>query len=97
MNTSPQRRNASLSAKGKTEYILKMCETSWVKRHEEVLTFLDILPWLPEILQKLADQDQGNRRSATPPFSLLQSIMSSEFLISLVILSDILGITVPLS
>ncbi|XP_044745092.1 52 kDa repressor of the inhibitor of the protein kinase-like [Coccinella septempunctata] len=75
----------------------KICETRWVERHEAVLTFLDILPCLPEILQKMSDEDQGNRRGSTSPFSLLQSIMSSEFLISLVILSDILGITLPLS
>lgn len=83
--------------KEKQNILKKMCETRWVERHEAVLTFLDVLPCLPEILQKMADQDQGNRRSATPPFSLLQSIMSSEFLVSLVILSDILGITLPLS
>lgn len=83
--------------KEKQNILKKMCETRWVERHEAVLTFLDVLPCLPEILQKMADQDQGNRRSATPPFSLLQSIMSSEFIISLVILSDILGITLPLS
>ncbi|VVC89781.1 unnamed protein product [Leptidea sinapis] len=39
---------------------------------------------LPEILQNMADQDQGNRRSTAPPFSLLQSIMSPEFLINLI-------------
>ncbi|XP_063623118.1 52 kDa repressor of the inhibitor of the protein kinase-like [Cydia splendana] len=80
--------------KEKQNILKKMCETRWVERHEAVLTFLDVLPCLPDILQKMADQ--GNR-SATSPFSLLQSIMSSEFLISLVILSDILGITLPLS
>lgn len=71
-----------------------MCETRWVERHEAVLAFLDVLPCLPGILQKIADQ--GDRR-ATTAFSLLQTIMSSEFLVSLVILADILGITLPLS
>ncbi|KAJ3649397.1 hypothetical protein Zmor_021144 [Zophobas morio] len=80
--------------KEKQNTLKKMCETRWVERHEAVLTFLDILPCLPVILQKMADK--GDKRAATA-FSLLHAITSSEFLVSLVILADILGITLPLS
>ncbi|KAK4873687.1 hypothetical protein RN001_013047 [Aquatica leii] len=73
----------------------KLCETKWLERHEAVLTFVEHLPALPTHLEAIASSPEGRGCNA---FSFLRSILSSEFLISVVVLlAEVLEVTLPLS
>ncbi|KAK4882729.1 hypothetical protein RN001_006048 [Aquatica leii] len=72
----------------------KLCETRWLERHEAVLTFVEHLPALPTHLEAIASSPEGRACNA---FSFLHSILSSEFLISVVVLAEVLGVTLLLS
>lgn len=74
--------------------VKQMCETRWVERHDAVLTFLNALPILPIVLDTIAQSTEGTGSDA---FSYLHSILSSEFLVSVVVLADFLGLTLPLA
>lgn len=72
----------------------KLCETRWIERHEAVLTFMEHLPALPTVLEAIASSPEGRGNNA---FAFLHSILSSEFLISVVVLAEVLGVTLPLA
>jgi hypothetical protein len=72
----------------------KLCETRWIERHEAVLTFIEHLPALPTVLEAIANSPGGKGSNA---FAFLHSILSSEFLISVVVLAEVFGITLPLA
>lgn len=69
--------------------VKKMCETKWL---DAVLTFLSLLPALHAVLENMAYSDEGTGNKA---FSLLHSLASSEFIISLVILENVMTLTLP--
>lgn len=71
----------------------KMCETRWVERHDSVLTFLNTLPSIPAVLEKLAEMPDSSGKA----FSLLHSITASEFVVSVVVLADVFKQTLPLA
>lgn len=63
-----------------------------IEKHTTVLKFMEVLPYLPEVLKVLNKKES---RSGDPAFSLLASIQNSEFLVSLVVLNKIKGISLP--
>ncbi|KAJ8891666.1 hypothetical protein PR048_004194 [Dryococelus australis] len=72
----------------------KMCETRWVEKHDAVLTFLGTLPCLPVVLKTISESSES-RGSNT--FSFLHATQSSEFLVSVVVLAEVYGLTLPLA
>ncbi|XP_050517882.1 52 kDa repressor of the inhibitor of the protein kinase-like [Diabrotica virgifera virgifera] len=74
--------------------VKKMCETRWLERHDAVLTFLSSLPSLHATLETMVYSDQAAGNNA---FSLLHSILSSEFIVSLVVLENVMTLTLPLA
>ncbi|CAG9822034.1 unnamed protein product [Phaedon cochleariae] len=74
--------------------VKKMCETRWIERHDAVLTFLDSLLSLHTVLQTMANT---NEVAGTKAFSLLHSIVSTEFIVSLVVLEAVMNLTLPLA
>lgn len=74
--------------------VKKMCETRWLERHDAVLNFLSSLPTLQAVLENMAYSDEVTGNKA---FSLLHSLVSSEFIISLVILENCMILTLPLA
>ncbi|XP_054263675.1 52 kDa repressor of the inhibitor of the protein kinase-like [Macrosteles quadrilineatus] len=79
--------------KGKNA-VKKMCETRWIERHDAVLTFLSSLPTLHIVLETMAhSNDEGGNKA----FSLLHAIVSSEFIIGLVVLEHFMNLTLPLA
>lgn len=78
----------------KRRSIKKHVKLRWVERHKAVLTFLDIFPSLSKVLEEMVAK--GDKTGATA-CSLLNAIKASEFLVSLVVLAEILGVTLPLA
>lgn len=74
--------------------VKKLCETRWIDRHDAILTFVDSLPFLHQVLESIANSDAANGSNA---FSFMHSILSSEFIISVVILADVFALTLPLA
>ncbi|KAJ8887146.1 hypothetical protein PR048_013361 [Dryococelus australis] len=63
-------------------------------QHDAVLTFLDTLPCLPVILETISESSETKGSNA---FSFLHTIQSSEFLLSVVVLAGVFGLTLPLA
>ncbi|KAJ8875757.1 hypothetical protein PR048_023656 [Dryococelus australis] len=78
----------------KGKYALNMCETRWIEKHDAVLTFLDTLPCLPFVLETISESSESTGCNA---FSFLHAIQSSEFLVSVVVLAEVFGLTLPLA
>ncbi|KAJ8896504.1 hypothetical protein PR048_001848 [Dryococelus australis] len=72
----------------------RMCETRWVEKHDAVSTFLDTLLCLPVVLETIYKSSESRGSNA---FSLLHAIQSSEFLVSVVVLAEVFGLTLPLA
>lgn len=53
---------------------------------------MEHLPALPNVLEAIANSPAGRGSNA---FALMHSILSSEFLISVVVLAEVLGVTLP--
>lgn len=73
-----------------------ICETRWVERHEGHLQFQG--ESIVKIYNALAEiSTWQDRKTSSDAFSLMQAIRSPEFLLSVMCLSDILGVTISLS
>lgn len=72
-----------------------LCETRWVERHESVLEFRSSLAKIAQALLEISLWRDASTSSLAS--GLLSSIKNSEFLVSLICLSDVLTCTVPLS
>lgn len=72
-----------------------LCETRWVERHDGVMQFREMLPKIVEALDQIALW-QDTQTSAKAK-SLALALCESEFLVTLVSLSDLLSTTKPLS
>lgn len=75
--------------------IMKLCVTRWVERHAAVLRFVEILPYLPDVLEDLKEKERPGLNGSA--FSLQSAIRSSEFIVSVLVLNKMFGITLPLS
>lgn len=73
--------------------VKKMCETRWLERHDAVLAFLSSLPSLYTVLETMVSDE----RAGSKAFSLMHSIVSSEFIVSLVVLENVMTLTLPLA
>jgi hypothetical protein len=72
-----------------------LCTTRFVERHDAILTALDLLPVAHEALEKMSDWD--SRESRVAASSLLSSISSFEFIITLQALSKLSALLINVS
>ncbi|XP_026732529.1 uncharacterized protein LOC113497255 [Trichoplusia ni] len=73
-----------------------ICETRWVERHDGHLQFQgDNLVKICSALEKISAWQDN--KTANDAHCLLQTLRSSDFIISSICLSDVLGTTVSLS
>ncbi|XP_064214539.1 52 kDa repressor of the inhibitor of the protein kinase isoform X1 [Tribolium castaneum] len=73
-----------------------ICETRWVERHDGHLQFQgDNLVKICSALEKISTWQDS--KTANDAHCLLQTLRSSDFIISSICLSDVLGVTVSLS
>lgn len=80
----------------KKRKLISLCETRWVKRHDSVLMFKEILE--PIILALLDIENESfSREAAAKAHGLSNSICQFQFIVSLFVLSDMLSITLNLS
>lgn len=72
-----------------------LCETRWVERHESVIKFRAGLTNIVDALTSITTWTDS--KSSTTASTLLNSLCTPEFLISMLVLIDILKMTLPLS
>lgn len=72
-----------------------LCETRWVERHTTVLQFRADLKKIVQALEIISQWQE--LETASKARSLIAALSESEFIISIVSLSDVLSITLPLS
>lgn len=89
----PKRNHVLLQIVG--HQLVSLCETRWVERHDAILEFLENLDGIVEALETISDwHDQA---TATKANTLLTSITSCEFVVSLYSLAKILSQSKALS
>lgn len=91
--TQPKRKSFLMNILGCA--LKSLCETRWVERHESVLQFSSDLAKIVETLGKIAEWRDPN--TAGKDASLILNLCNSQFLLSLLCLSDVLSLTQPLS
>ncbi|KAK3909764.1 52 kDa repressor of the inhibitor of the protein kinase, partial [Frankliniella fusca] len=72
-----------------------LCETRWIERHDGVLQFSVDLPKILEALESIENWDDTSTSSKAS--QLKAALTNSFFLVSVMCLSDILALTLPLS
>ncbi|KAK3916669.1 52 kDa repressor of the inhibitor of the protein kinase, partial [Frankliniella fusca] len=72
-----------------------LCETRWVQRHEAVQVFLSGISEMIEALESISKWQDGE--TAGKAKSLLNNLLQTEFLVTLVALQDILATSISLS
>ncbi len=72
----------------------RLCETRWVERHEAIITFLELFLPLRACLNKCLELDS---ETSTKAQMFLHSTESSDFLVAVCVLREILALTKPLS
>lgn len=75
--------------------LVKVCDTRWVERHECVITFRDLYPFVVDCLRSIIEKENGKDR--TIAFSQLKNIQSSQFIVALCVLKKCLSITLPVA
>ncbi|XP_049769534.1 zinc finger MYM-type protein 1-like [Schistocerca cancellata] len=75
--------------------LTSLCETQWVERHDSVLQFSADLVKIVETLGKIAEWHDPSTAGKTA--SLMLNLCSSQFVLSLLCLSDVLPLTQSLS
>ncbi|XP_025192639.1 52 kDa repressor of the inhibitor of the protein kinase-like [Melanaphis sacchari] len=73
-----------------------LCETRWQEKHDGTIQFCTYLPEKCEGLEKITHWIRSPDTS-TKAHSLLNTVTSSEFIVTTFALSDVLGTTLPLS
>ncbi|CAH1108597.1 unnamed protein product [Psylliodes chrysocephalus] len=75
--------------------LTSLCETRWVERHEGVIQFRSGFSQIVEALTLISVWKDA--KTSTIATTLLNSLCTTEFLLSMLSLIDILKITLPLS
>lgn len=93
-NASPKRHDVFKRELGAA--VQSICDTRWVERHEGHLQFQgESIIKMHNALEEISTWQ--DRKTSSDAFALMQAIRSPDFLISVVCLSDVLGVTVGLS
>lgn len=92
-NMSAKRNQVLKSTLG--HQLTSLCETRWVERHEGIIQFRFGLCQIVEALTLISSWKDS--KTSTVAVTLLTSLCTTEFLISMLSLIDILKITLPLS
>ncbi|CAN7977128.1 unnamed protein product [Ixodes persulcatus] len=77
------------------ERLHAFCETRWVERHEAIQTFVEFFPAVIAALETL--QDKGNAETATKAHQLLTCVLTSSFIVTIVICGKLLSLPLQLS
>lgn len=76
-------------------YFFYQRDTRWIERHECVITFRELYPFIVECFESIIDEETGKDR--TTAFNSLTNIQSSSFIVSLCVLKKCLSITLPIA
>jgi hypothetical protein len=81
---------------GSKKRLSSVCATRWVERHEAILTFSELYPFVLQTLTETID-DGGGSKDAMTALALLNSISNSSFLVALCVLKKCLALTLPVA
>ena len=85
---------SELDKKAPGQKLKSFCETRWVERHDSVITFCKLYPALIDFLTKCSDMDS---ETATKAQMLLAACSTTDFIVSVRTMQEMLAITKPLS
>lgn len=74
--------------------LISMCETRWVENHDALLRFIEIYYPVVCTLEEL--ENHHNSDTSSKSSLLLNSIIKSEFVVSLIVAGDLFSFTLPL-
>ncbi|XP_065660162.1 52 kDa repressor of the inhibitor of the protein kinase-like isoform X2 [Hydra vulgaris] len=94
-NMSAKRNHVLKIVFGKEKNLMSLCETRWIERHDSVLIFKNSLHYIIKSLNLITEWQDND--SSVKAYSLLNSLTTCQFIISLFILSDLLNLTSPAS
>jgi len=73
--------------------LANVCDTRWVERHDAVITFRELYPFIINCFEIIIEKETG--KSRTLAFNYLKNIQCCSFIISLCTLKKCLSITLP--
>ena len=85
----------SCKAGSTTKTLVKLCETQFVERHESIMTFASLLPFILQVLDEMKTWTSCETRKGA--IRLESSITNTSFIIALVILETVSGLLPPLT
>jgi len=94
-NMSAKRNFVLKKVFGKEKHLMSLCETRWTERHDSILIFKNFLQYIIKSLNLITEWQDND--SSVKAYSLLNSLTTCEFIISLFTLSDLLYLTSPAS
>jgi hypothetical protein len=75
--------------------LANICDTRWVERHDAVITFRELYPFIVSCFEVIIEKETG--KSRTLAFNYLKNIQTSCFIVSLCVLKKCLSITLPIA
>ena len=75
--------------------LTSLCEHRWVERHEAVQQFVNDLPTIVKVFDKISTW--RDMKTASKASCLALALKDSQFILSILTLSDLLALTLPLS
>ena len=81
--------------KSSKKKLANVCDTRWVERHECVITFRELYPFIIECLESIVETEATKDRLLA--FNCLKSIQTSSFIASLCVLKKCLSTTLPVA
>jgi len=73
----------------------RSCETRWIERYHSVSDFLELFECIEEALEEICEWDNTDTSNQAGAFRI--SILQPEFIITMVTISKVFGLGLPLS
>ncbi|XP_067324481.1 52 kDa repressor of the inhibitor of the protein kinase-like [Anolis sagrei] len=81
----------------RAKYLLPLCETCWVERHDAVLCFVELYSVVVRTLEELNESPLYNSETSSEAWSLLLGVLNAEFVVTVHILRKFLSLSLQFS
>ena len=72
-------------------------QTRWIQRHEAYETFLELYPYLRQVLEEMSTVVGYDRETSTKSYGFLRSITSSAFLVAVTFICEVMAVIKPVT
>ena len=97
---SPKRQQCLSSVILKHAKKLKLkdaAQSRWIQRHEAYETFLELYPYLRQVLEEMSTVVGYDRETSTKSYGFLRSITSSAFLVAVTFICEVMAVIKPVT